>query len=111
MGAFDTVNIDKYSWYRDGDSSTAEQSANWQARVQFAASFVGPVYSGGCIGNCVSTRCVACAYNRRVDKEYLDTEIRELKRSVQSFTSMGRPDLADKKRKNFERYFPGVLVD
>lgn len=102
MGAFDS---ELYSLgYRFEHSTPVETE-----RDKFHKEFVGPKWSGECVGFCSSTRCLPCPSNTRESKEYFDNQIKWHNKNLEFWSRRQNTVEMDRLKRRFERIFPGVV--
>ena len=77
-------------------------------REKFDEVFVGPKWSGKCVGFCSSSSCRPCPSNNREGPEYFQNQLKWTKRDIEFWLARGYAKEATLRRQRFENIFPGV---
>ena len=70
-------------------------------------TFVGPTWQGECVGFCSSSRCTPCPSNNKESQEYFDNQLKWFNADIEFWTNKGNTAEVARRKRNFERTFPG----
>lgn len=99
MGAFDgELYALGYRFYTSGKKSSKKDE------------FIGPRWSGDCVGYCSSTKCRPCPANNRISQEELEDIVARQVANQEYFRTHNMEQRAIKENANIRNIFPEVPI-